>query len=154
MKLVTLKQWICDTCGEIIEKADDGWFEWYKDKKTSLNMGFRIVHHRQSCMYNDPVIERHNRMVADLNLTDVIGGDGLGALLFRMELSETKDFNKLADIKEYIDIIRRLHLPYWEEARQYWHMALGDGFDDGCDYSEARLISIINEYGKTNPSEQ
>jgi hypothetical protein len=154
MKLVPLKQWICDTCGEIIEKADDGWFEWYSDEKTSLETGFRIVHHRDSCMYNDRVLVMQNRSPSDLNLVNLIGGAGLGYFLFSMELSEAKNENKLADIKEYIEIIRRLHLPYWEEARLYWDMALTDGSHDGCDFSEDILRSIINEYGETNTSEQ
>lgn len=31
MELQPLKQWICDTCGEIIEAPHDGWLEWVTD---------------------------------------------------------------------------------------------------------------------------
>lgn len=147
MKLTPLKQWICDSCGEIIEKPEDGWFEWYQDKKTDLSAGFRIVHHRDSCMYNDRVLNQQGRTTLDLNLTDVLGGGGLGYLLFSIELSEKKGVYKLADLEEFIEMIRRLHLPYWEEARLYWDEAYRDGFHDKCDFSDNTLLSIIKEYG-------
>ena len=145
MKLTPLKQWICDSCGEIIEKPEEGWFEWYEDKKTSLGTGFRIVHHRNSCMYDDSMLNHQGKTTLDLNLKDVIGTDGLANSLFRIELSE-KDIYTLADLKGFIEILRRLHIPYWEEARLYWDKAYRDGFHDGCDFSENTLLSVINEY--------
>ena len=145
MKLTPLKQWICDSCGEIIEKPEEGWFEWYEDKKTSLGTGFRIVHHRNSCMYDDSMLNHQDKTTLDLNLKDVIGTDGLANSLFRIELSE-KDIYTLADLKGFIEILRRLHIPYWEEARLYWDKAYRDGFHDGCDFSENTLLSVINEY--------
>ena len=27
MRLIPLKQWICDSCGEVIEKPEDGWLD-------------------------------------------------------------------------------------------------------------------------------
>jgi len=149
MKLIPLKQWICDSCGEIIKKPEDGWFEWYTDEKTSFETGFRIVHHRESCMYDDGALIRQNRSPSHLALERVIGSAGLGYLLFSIELSEKKGVYKLADIEEFIEMIRRLHLSYWEEARLYWDKAYRDGFHDKCDFSENTLLSIINEYGES-----
>ncbi len=52
--------------------------------------------------------------------------------------------------------MRRLYLPYWEEARQYWEEArqyweqsFKDGFHDKCGFSENDLLGIIDEYGKS-----
>ena len=151
MRLRPLKQWICDSCGEIIKKPNDGWFEWYKDTKKSVERGFRIVHHKKECMYPSSQLKRQNRIVKDLNLTDVVGSDGLGHLLQWIELSE-KDVYKIADMIEFVSIMRRLYLPYWEEARLYWDKAYKDGFHDGCDFSENQLLSIIDKYGEGRES--
>ena len=147
MKLTPLRQWICDTCGEIIKSPEEGWFEWYDDRKTSLQSGFRIVHHRRPCMYDEGVLRQQGKLVSDLNLTTVIGSDGLGNLLFHIELSE-KGVRKLKNLNEFIEILRRLHIPYWEEARLCWEEAYKDGFHDKCSFDEEMLLSIISEYGK------
>ena len=143
MKLIPLKQWVCDSCGAVIEKPEDAWFEWYLDRNTSLETGFRIVHaNYPSCRYDDRQLEQENKSLLDLPFSAVIWPDGLGALLY---LTEHTSF---ADIKEFIDIVRRLHIPYYEEARQYWKQAEKDGLLDGSEYTTRALLSIINRYGE------
>lgn len=149
MKLTPLKQWICDTCGEIIKQPKDGWFEWYSDRKAHLHTGFRIVHHKHPCQYDCEKLRQQNKTDLSECLTDVVGSDGLGSLLNMMALPENISPYKLADIGEFAEIIRRLHLPYWEEARLYWKEARKDGFHDGCSVSEDTLLSIITEYGES-----
>jgi hypothetical protein len=41
-------RWMCDGCGEWINSPEQGWLEWDRQSVngTSLNAGFRIVHHR------------------------------------------------------------------------------------------------------------
>ena len=145
MRLKPLKQWICDSCNEVIEKPEDSWFEWYVDNNDSLEKGFRIVHHKKECMYDGRILRRENKMTADMPLPSSLGSDGLSGLLFRIELSE-KGIYKIADLKEFVEIMRRLYIPYWEEARHYWHRALNDGFHDGCQFSAESLQDIIREY--------
>lgn len=154
MKVIPLKQWICDSCGKIIKKPKDGWYEWYSewysDSETTLHTGFRIVHHHPDCMYDDKALHQQNRSEHSLPLSYVVGSAGrsagFGYFLFSIVLTEKKEVYKLADIEEYIEIIRRLYLPYWEEARLYWDNALKYGFHDGCDFSEDMLLSIIKKY--------
>ena len=47
MKLIPLKQFICDTCGGIINSPEEGWLEWLLDVNTTphTNYGFKIIHH-------------------------------------------------------------------------------------------------------------
>lgn len=97
MKLIPLKQWVCDSCGGVIEKPEDGWFEWYTEMNLSLDTGFRIVHYRESCMYNERMLGHQNRSPSDLGLATVLGSGGLGYLLLKLELSD-KGVHKLADI--------------------------------------------------------
>jgi hypothetical protein len=134
MRLEPLKQWLCDSCHEVIKAPEDGWFEWYSNNNTKYEEGFRIVHHKKSCMYDDNSLLRQNKSALDLNLTDAIGTNALANALFRIELSEKAKLGKI-NLIEYIEILRRLHIPYWEEARLYWDEALNAGEHDGCDFS-------------------
>ena len=145
MRLIPLKQWLCDSCGEVIEDPEDGWFEWHSAKDYTIS-NFRIVHHRLSCMYNEAALKEQGIMVADHHLSVVIGSRGLAYWLFAIELSETGKASKIKNLVELVGILRRLHIPYWEEARLYWDRAYRDGFHDGCDFGESNLQSIIEEY--------
>jgi hypothetical protein len=147
MKLIPLRQWICDSCGEIIENPEDGWLEWYESKRNVLS-NFRIVHHDISCMYNERDLGKRGIIVASQSLDRMIGSNGLAYWLFEIELEEKgKVEYKIKELTELVEILRRLHVPYWEEARLYWDRAFKEGFHDGCDFGEKSLLSIIKEYG-------
>ena len=145
MRLSPLKQWFCDSCGEVIEDPEDGWFEWHSAKDHTIS-SFRIVHHRLSCMYNQAALTKQGIMVADHHLSVLLGSNGLADWLFRIELSEKGKAGKIKDLVELVEILRRLHIPYWEEARLYWDRAYRDNFHDGCDFGEATLQSMIEQY--------
>ena len=40
-----LKQFRCDTCGQLIESPVEGWVEWVWDRNTRNARAFRICHH-------------------------------------------------------------------------------------------------------------
>ncbi len=147
MKLQPLKQWICDSCGELIMKLEDGWWEYLHDTKTDLISGFRIVHHRKSCMYDEEALRRKNTIVGDMSLDHMVKSGAFGHMLHWLELSETKKLNEHFEITEFTEIMRRLYLPYWEEARLHWEHAYKEGFHDKCGFSENDLLHIIEEYG-------
>src|ERR1035441_6619662 len=82
MHLKPLKQWVCDTCREIITAPEDGQLEWVSDDEHRAR-DFRIVHHplksprrsRKGCYnHNDPGSESES-------LSDLVGADGLAHLL-------------------------------------------------------------------------
>ena len=146
MKLQPLKQWICDACGKVIEKPEDGWWEYLHDLENDLVSGFRIVHYGGPCYYNTVEARRNNKMVGDMHLEHMITSGSFGHMLHWLELSETKKVKDHFVMTEFIEIMRRLHLPYWEEARLCWERAYNDGFHDGCGFSENDLIRIIEEY--------
>jgi hypothetical protein len=145
MPLEPLKQWICDHCHDLIEKADDGWLEWYQDEATKKLAGFRIVHHSEKCQYDDSRPEWRHRSLSDNHLQYFTGYDGLAQLLVLF------DYEKFEDPYQLTDVIRRIHLPYYEEARQYWERAKEDGLLYGerytdRDYFQDKLIAIIERY--------
>jgi len=148
MRLQPLQQWICDSCKEIILKPEDGWWEYLQDTKTDFISTFRIVHHRQSCMSDERALQQKNIIVGSLPLDNIVKSGGFGHMLHWLELTETKKLKGSFEITEFTEIMRRLYLAYWEEARLYWKQAFEDGFHDGCCFSENDLIPIIEEYSQ------
>ncbi|BAQ11286.1 hypothetical protein OXB_2815 [Bacillus sp. OxB-1] len=148
-QLVPKNQWICDHCGDLIESIDRGWLEWYHEVGTYDNhteTGFRIVHDHQRCMYNQRSMFAQGKSVSDMHLVDFTGDNGLVSLL---SLIETK---RIKDIEEFSEIIRRIHVSYYEEARQYWTQAEEDGFFDGANevwpYLPETSLQIISRYSR------
>jgi len=152
MLLEPLQQWICDTCKQIIENVDEGWLEWYDDVNTFEVGGYRIVHYDPKCQYDVDKLDYRNKSVADVPLKDAFGSDGLVMLLSHYE------HMKVADPKEITDIIRRLHVPYYEEARMYWGRATEDNFFEGFNefkaYRQDTLETIIRTYSDIQDATQ
>lgn len=145
LKLEPKKQWFCDFCGGIIQTEKDGMLEWdsfLPDEREYTAENFRIVHHRavEKCR------PKHaDKYLADGHLHWYTGPDGLSELLdisIRYKLDQAK-FN---------NIIRRLHVDYFEEGITYLPAAREDGeheidpYDKG-DLSQRDLIWLIRKYG-------
>ena len=161
-KLRPLEQWICDHCRELIEEPEHGWLEWQvpTNEDRFLNKGFRIVHHaahsprrpRGDCYQGEP----RDALRADGHLTDFLGHRGLVRLLSMIDpgphlRAHRRDYVAVESTHEFMQIVRRLHYPYFEEARLYWNAALRDGFFDGANevwpYLPETLKVIIGRYG-------
>ena len=145
-KLIPLFQWICDSCGSVIETPEEGWFEWYSEMNSNICTGFRIVHHDIKCQYNEQSLYAQRLILHDLNLTDILGDDGLGYLTDFINDS-IDGARKLKSISEITEIIKRVSIPYWEEARQYWKQARDIGYKPI--YTAQYLVSIINEFSES-----
>jgi hypothetical protein len=146
MKLIPLSQWICDSCNQMIEKAEEGWLEWYELKDGNQIGGFRIVHNQEECHYRYERLIREGKHISDNHLQYFTGYDGLASLLTMFDCKTQIDSYELADI------IRRIHLPYYEEARTYWEEAKVDGFIFGerhsvRDFQQGTLLNLITRYG-------
>lgn len=129
MKLIPGKQWICDACGEIIEKPEDGYVQWKRNSDLQIE-DFVIVHHlpasprkklKNGCYIYD----------CDCDLESFLGIKGLVELQALIDpgpyhMPEYKPMVK--DIRKWLDFYKRLQLPYYEEARQYWRRAMNDGY--------------------------
>jgi hypothetical protein len=68
----------------------------------------------------------------DIDLPCLVGRNGLGTLLTHLDPGafHSNDYHgpDVSNIREFVDVIKRLHIPYYEEARQYLHRA-----NDFCD---------------------
>lgn len=127
--LTPLTQFICDSCGQVIESPNDGWVEWvgsFEDNK-SVDKNFRICHHKIQCQK----LARHPHC-SDLPLRDVIGNNVHAFIFTHLDVGPYHDKESrgpsIVDFRQYTDFMRRLTLPYYEEARQWWNEAMKDGY--------------------------
>lgn len=130
MRLNPLKQWICDTCGEIIERPEDGYVQWNRNDNLIID-DFVIVHHKLASP-----LKNHNKngcykYHSDCDLKSFLGDRGLVELHSLLDPGpyHDPDYNtRVSNIRKWSDFYKRLQLPYYEEARQYWNRAMSDGY--------------------------
>lgn len=160
--LTPLKQFICDECGDIINTPSEGYIEWEegldKDGKWFAK-GFRIVHHFPASPYKDSRREgcykyAGSRYRHDIDLEGFLrtAHQQLYSFLnigFFHDPYETRKCT-ITDFGEFVDFAKRLTIPYYEEARQYWGQIQGDpDFNDKSDidlYTEETLKKIVERY--------
>lgn len=159
--MIPLKQWICDTCGELIPLPEAGYVEWLDDGAELGARDFYVVHHGPAspkhpqghCYQHEDHKDRR-----DLPVDRFLGDAGLSYLL--SFLDHGKEFDPKGKHpprvkggnREWVELVRRLHLPYFEEARQYFNEAKADGMigDYGPDqfYDAEILKGVIKQYRK------
>jgi hypothetical protein len=152
--LTPLTQFICDTCGKVIEKPEDGWFEWsfQVDSGRFINDGFRICHDKLTCRQLDD----HEHATGN-PLSQMVFPQGLPHLYNLLDVGpyHQKQFlgPEVKDFRGYMDIIRRITIPYYEEARQYWDKFILDDnlppVSERMLYTSSFLIGLIERYSQS-----
>jgi hypothetical protein len=157
--LEPLAQWRCDVCRQLIASAGQGMLQWYHedDGGISVERGFRIVHNAGSsprqptgnCYYD---FAKHP--FADSHLEEFLGPAGLVNLLAFIDvgpLHEPAYTGPRVDPRELTEIIRRLFVPFYEEARLYWDEAKEAGFfedaNEAWPYLPETSQAIIHRFG-------
>lgn len=107
-----LTRWTCDTCGHDVSSTTGLLAFQNQPKEPFLAYHFRIVH-TSGCLADgqDLVID---------NLNNYLGADGLDTLLAYLTAGPGRPGEQgiaVCDVDEFVDLIRRLHSPYYEEAR-------------------------------------
>lgn len=158
--LKPLEQFFCDTCGMLIKDPADGYLEWlsyeHPIQKRTFNKEFRICHYDDRCRKHALKALKNN----DINdegghLTDFLGEKGYIQLLDRLDRGSEIDRNyigvSIEDFREYVLLIKRLTIPHYEEAKQYWEKATNDQFfNDISEYKyffKETLVELITQYG-------
>ena len=146
--LKPLRQWICDTCGEVIESPADGWVGFLKDEDLKAH-DFKIVHHvmfspRSPSGNCYPYNNGANRV--SIRLKWLTGDTGIAYLFHFIDSHGVK----VVDIQEFGELMRRLVIPYYEEAREYFVCALEDSYcHDHTDLTKSSpndFRKIIDKY--------
>lgn len=90
-------------------------------------------------------------MTADLN--ELVGVDGLAQLTALLDPGPhcaPKLTAPEANIREWVDLCRRLFIPNFEHARRHWPAALADGRFDGANevapYLQSSLLALVGQY--------
>ena len=131
--------WICDSCGNIIDKATDGWIQWrdfHAESKERKRLGqhplcrdLQLVHHAPAsprrvdhvryfgCQFND---QDPTYGVKDLPLTFFLGPDGLMKMLAFIAEEDVER-------NEVLEMIKRLFIVGYEHARLHFSEAISDG---------------------------
>jgi hypothetical protein len=68
-----------------------------------------------------------------MHLSAFVGADGLQQFLSMLDLGPVLDPSakhtpSLSEMTSFTDTVRRLHIPYYEEARRYFADAVEDGY--------------------------
>lgn len=140
----------CDVCGQDIKSIGDGLIESISpdDPRTSEEEhDLRVVHAAPASPRAQSGCQRQG-VVFDMPLSDCVGDDGLTYLLSM--LSEGR-----AQQAEVLELIKRLHTPYYEEARPHLAAALAQGIIepnlyDGF-YSQGDLITVLEHFTERPP---
>jgi hypothetical protein len=113
LMLTPLRQWYCDVCDEVIENPETGYVIWKTDDRL-LKYDFKIIH-KARCDLDD-----HQ---CSMEVGKFLGLDGITRCLSFLSLGPVKatlgsTWQQVRDIDEFVDLVRRLQTPYYEEARR------------------------------------
>lgn len=156
--LTPLAQWICDTCDGMILSPGEGWLEWLEPTDLQ-DHSFRIVHHWTSSPRKDSggcYQHQGDPDCRDAHLHELLGPQGLVYLLSFLDPGphHEPDYERprIGDMRNFIEVFRRLHIPHYEEARLYWDRAYRAGWFDGANevymYQPRMLERIALELGE------
>jgi len=141
-----LTKWYCDVCGDAIETAGEAYVVWKSVEMRAQH--FRIVH-RTKC-------DKDKSFTASGPLEQFVGPRGLAYCLSFLSIGPVKKLIgqgshcEAADLDEFVDFMRRVQTPFYEEARRLFKDR--DFLDDWYDANEVlpylpdELVKIIEKY--------
>ena len=144
--MMLLDQFICDTCNQIIENIEEGAIEWISpfdgNGKQLPSHSFRICHNNYNCY------SIYKKVTGGVSRELVHFNDKIKIIeLLAIIDKEYFPFDQNS-LNEYIELFRRLTIPYYEEARQYWNEANNEGLINNktsC-FQQDNLERIINRF--------
>ena len=154
MRLKPLQQWVCDTCGEIIEKPEDGYVQFGPFGPMTGYTDFIIVHHLSASPRKNICRDGCYKYHSDIDLSHYLGTNGISSLLALVDpgvlMRPVLPTASTSDFRKWVELFRRLQTPYYEEARLYFDRAYNDGFFDGANeiwpYLPDTLRYIVEHY--------
>lgn len=115
-----LTVWNCDTCREPIADPGTAVVTYRRDGENRA-YDFLLVHKNIDGHRCDP--DNAEGYEASLELSGLLGADGLADLLSFLSAGPVKNTPgvvRVADLDGYVDLVRRVQTPWYEEARGLW----------------------------------
>ena len=151
------QQFYCDHCGGLIHSPEEGWVEFLSEPNGigRRYFGFRIVHIAGSSNKGGDCLKNFRaRNGASIELSLLTSKAGISELLDLLDEGDVLDpvylGGSIKDMREFVELFRRITIPYYEQARQYWSQALEDSWFDSNNldgiYGEETLKHLICEY--------
>ena len=154
------KGWICDTCGEVIERAEYGWVQWLSgrvgDKRVARDL--QLVHQmpasprkgmESGCQFDQRAeFSRDRFTISDSHLMHFLGDDGLMTLLAML-------MEERLPRAQVVEMIERLHIPGYEHARFHFDQAIAEGvFEPNTlkDFYWQSNIKAVNNWAEKTES--
>lgn len=178
-RLTPLEQFFCDACSKVIETPVDGLLTWrlgYEEKAAE----FAIVHNPKRSTRPKGCAVPGERVLKSVSLDwvaapnlppehplldDYDGDDdeviqewlgaqrranGLSYLIGEFLDPFRSREPRVESISEFTEILRRLHIPYYEEARVYFDLGLRHNefiAEGSWPYTRTTLLGLIHKYG-------
>jgi hypothetical protein len=151
--LQPLEQFICDSCNQPIESIENGWVEWESfpddEQEKDVTKNFRICHKDLRCQKF-----AKSPYCSDSPLRDFTGDMAILQTTAMLDPgqyhSPTYYGPEPQNMREFTDFLRRLTIPYYDEARLYWKQAIEDGYFQGENeisiYMPRNLRAMIEHY--------
>jgi hypothetical protein len=143
---MSVSNWICDKCGEIIKTASEGYVLWDSNEQLK-SYGFIIVHQKKC---------DDRTKTNSMPLEDFLGNRGLTYLTSMLSIGPIKknigqgNSCSIKDMDEFVDFFRRVQIPYYEQARIHFSTAefLNEHHDDNevGPYLSSQLKKITEDY--------
>lgn len=146
-----LKIWYCDVCGKQIDAIEKGYVIWRSGSGQKYR-DFKIIH-KSKC-------DQKSTHPASAALEDFLGENGLVYLQTFLSIGPIKHLLgqgshcSVSDLDEFVDFMRRVQTPYYEEARRYFSKRrVLEHFSDSNEYGPyipEQLREIIQTHGSND----
>ncbi|TBL44260.1 hypothetical protein EYA84_02120 [Verrucosispora sp. SN26_14.1] len=114
-----LQSWQCDRCPDLITDPNMSLVMWRREDDKFTD--FLIVHKSTGGRTCDPGSRSEYR--ESLELSNFLGGTGVALLLSWLSMGPVRgvpETNRVGDFDKFVDLFRRLQVPWYEEARPHF----------------------------------
>lgn len=114
-----LTSWTCDSCGQDILDPQRGLLIWREEDLRGYD--YRLVHKNIDGRHCDP--GSNEGFISNVEIDHFLGPEGQAALLSMLSVGPMMHGDnqpRVKDFDAFVDIFRRLQVPWYEEAREHF----------------------------------
>ncbi|OBH55021.1 hypothetical protein A5687_03340 [Mycobacterium mantenii] len=148
-----LTAWKCDQCQEDITDPGIALVTYRRDDQRRA-YDFRLVHKNIDGRRCDP--DNDDGFIDSIELSQLLGADGLTDLLSLLSAgpySDDRGVVRVLDFDGYTDLVRRVQIPFYEEARRYWRTQYTRELLGGANHTYPYLPDTLEQIANQDPEE-